>query len=328
MRDLISIIIPVYNVEKYLDKCVESIVNQTYQNLEILLIDDGSTDHSGEKCDEWTKKDKRIKVIHKENEGVSSARNRGLREATGEYIGFVDSDDYIEKDMYEIMLKEMKKDTIEFVMCDFYMVTTEDEIQKSDSGEYSIEVMSKKQLIEKFYPAASIWKCLFVREQLKNIKFNENMNISEDLKFICDYVLTNCENNSIFIKRKLYYYVRRENSITQTKESKQEQLKLYCGFIENRNQVMKLLMDNNLEKNKELMVTILEKTMMCFWKDIYIILSNKLTNDIKFVKNYDHDFKAYKKYYTTKNRMYMAFFRIHPKLFEIAYGIVRKVKKS
>ena len=100
----ISVIIPVYKVEKYLDKCVESIVNQTYKNLEIILVDDGSPDNCPAMCDEWAEKDERIRVIHKENGGVSSARNAALEVATGDYIGFVDSDDWIELDMYEYLV--------------------------------------------------------------------------------------------------------------------------------------------------------------------------------------------------------------------------------
>ena len=95
--ELISIIVPVYKVEKYIDRCVESIINQTYKNIEIILVDDGSPDNCPKICDEWAKKDKRIRVIHKENRGVSSARNVGIDVAKGKYIGFVDSDDYIEK---------------------------------------------------------------------------------------------------------------------------------------------------------------------------------------------------------------------------------------
>ena len=94
-NEKISIIIPVYNVEKYIDKCIDSIVNQTYQNLEIILVDDGSPDNCPKMCDEWAKKDDRIKVIHKANGGVSSARNVGIEQAQVEYICFVDSDDYI-----------------------------------------------------------------------------------------------------------------------------------------------------------------------------------------------------------------------------------------
>ena len=99
---LISVIVPVYNTAKYLDKCITSIINQTYANLEIILVDDGSTDDSPAMCDMWTEKDSRIKVIHKQNGGASSARNAGLDIMSGELVGFIDSDDYIAPDMYEV----------------------------------------------------------------------------------------------------------------------------------------------------------------------------------------------------------------------------------
>lgn len=114
---LISIIVPVYNVEEYLDKCVESIVDQTYKNLEIILVDDGATDNSGKLCDEWAKKDDRIRVVHKENGGLSSARNAGLDIATGDYIGFVDSDDYISSVMYERLLKIINEHDADIACC-------------------------------------------------------------------------------------------------------------------------------------------------------------------------------------------------------------------
>ena len=100
MDEKISVIVPVYNVEQYLERCVDSIINQTYKNLEILLVNDGSTDNSGQLCDELAKKDDRIRVIHKENGGLSDARNVGIDEAEAELIGFIDSDDYIDEDMY------------------------------------------------------------------------------------------------------------------------------------------------------------------------------------------------------------------------------------
>ncbi|MBQ6857596.1 MAG: glycosyltransferase, partial [Lachnospiraceae bacterium] len=107
--DLISIIVPVYKVEMYLDRCVRSLVEQSYTNLEIILVDDGSPDNCGIMCDRWTEKDRRIKVIHKKNGGLSDARNAGLRIAAGEYIAFVDSDDWIEPEMYGHMLGLMGK---------------------------------------------------------------------------------------------------------------------------------------------------------------------------------------------------------------------------
>ena len=107
MEKLISVIVPVYNVEEYVEKCVLSIINQTYKNLEIILVDDGSTDNSGKICDEIAIKDNRIKVIHKKNGGLSDARNVGIDIAKGDYLGFVDSDDYIDPDMYSILLNNM-----------------------------------------------------------------------------------------------------------------------------------------------------------------------------------------------------------------------------
>lgn len=113
---MISVIIPVYNVEPYLRKCLDSVICQTYRNLDIIVVDDGSTDDSGQICDEYQNMDDRIRVFHKKNEGLSSARNLGLQYVKGEYIGFVDSDDFIDEDMYESMLHEMKED-VDIVIC-------------------------------------------------------------------------------------------------------------------------------------------------------------------------------------------------------------------
>jgi len=114
---IISVIVPVYNVEKYLDKCIESIIDQTYKNLEILLIDDGSTDNSGKMCDEWGKKEKRIKVYHKKNGGLSDARNYAILKAKGEYLSFIDSDDWIEKNMYEKLISGCIKNNKDIGCC-------------------------------------------------------------------------------------------------------------------------------------------------------------------------------------------------------------------
>ncbi len=114
---LISVIIPVFKVEKYLEKCIKSIVNQTIENLEIILVDDGSPDQCPKICDYWASKDSRIKVVHKKNGGLSDARNAGLDIAKGEYISFIDSDDWVALDMYEIMLKAMKEENADICAC-------------------------------------------------------------------------------------------------------------------------------------------------------------------------------------------------------------------
>lgn len=119
MKDLISIIVPIYKVEPYLDQCVSSIVAQTYQNLEIILVDDGSPDRCPDMCDEWAKKDDRIRVIHKPNGGLSDARNAGLDVCRGDYVAFIDSDDWIETDYAEKMLEAAKADNADIVTCTF-----------------------------------------------------------------------------------------------------------------------------------------------------------------------------------------------------------------
>lgn len=117
MNSLISVIVPIYNVEDYLDRCVDSIINQTYKNLEIILVDDGSPDNCPQMCDDYAKKDSRIKVVHKENGGLSDARNAGMKVATGEYVSFIDSDDYISLDFYEILLQTMIDNDSDIVEC-------------------------------------------------------------------------------------------------------------------------------------------------------------------------------------------------------------------
>ena len=117
MDSLISVIVPIYNVEKYLQKCVDSIINQTYKNLEIILVDDGSPDNCPKMCDDYAEKDSRIKVVHKENGGLSDARNVGMEVATGEYVSFIDSDDYISLDFYETLLETIVDNDSDVVEC-------------------------------------------------------------------------------------------------------------------------------------------------------------------------------------------------------------------
>lgn len=127
---LVSVIVPVYNVEKYIDKCVHSLISQDFPNLEIILVDDGSTDSSGKKCDEWKQKDHRISVIHKRNGGLSDARNAGLEIATGDYVGFVDSDDYIETDMYSLLVEAIEKYDADISCCRYSKVFSDGRVDR------------------------------------------------------------------------------------------------------------------------------------------------------------------------------------------------------
>ena len=122
MTERISVVVPVYNVEQYLEKCVNSIINQTYKNLEIILVDDGATDKSGKLCDELAKLDNRIMAYHKKNGGLSDARNYGVERATGDYIGFVDGDDYIDVEMYEKLYEAIKKENVDVAECNLKII--------------------------------------------------------------------------------------------------------------------------------------------------------------------------------------------------------------
>ncbi|MDD3142301.1 MAG: glycosyltransferase [Lachnospiraceae bacterium] len=135
----LSVIVAVYNIETYLEKCVRSIINQTYKKLEIILVDDGSTDHSGEICDLLAKEDSRIRVIHKKNGGLSDARNAGIEIATGEFIAFVDGDDWIDSDMYESMLYELKKYHADVVICSFRKIYNDKIVDESTGKVFCYE---------------------------------------------------------------------------------------------------------------------------------------------------------------------------------------------
>ena len=169
----VSVIVPVYNVEKYLKQCLDSIVDQTLEDLEIVLVDDGSVDSSGTICDEYAKKDSRIEVIHKANGGLSDARNVGISKAKGRYIGFVDSDDYIKEDMYEILLNLIKKYDADVSICNLYDVIDGNEcIRNKENGirEYSRLDILKEVLLDKNIQSYA-WNKLYEKELFDEIKY-------------------------------------------------------------------------------------------------------------------------------------------------------------
>lgn len=213
-KPLISVIIPIYKVEKYLHKCVDSVINQTYSNLEIILVDDGSPDGCGRVCDEYAAKDSRIRVIHKENGGLSDARNAGLDIATGEYIGFVDSDDYIAQNMYEILLKNAEKSNADISLCGYYNEYEGGMIKNNyPVSEQKVLAASdglKEVIYSKKYGIMA-WTKLYKKELFKNVRYPKG-HICEDVYVIGDIF----ENVKIaaFDTTPLYYYVHRDDSIS------------------------------------------------------------------------------------------------------------------
>lgn len=238
IKEKISIIVPVYNVEAYLERCVESILKQTYTNLEILLVNDGSTDKSGELCDKLALRDHRIRVIHKENGGLSDARNRGIDEASSNLIGFIDSDDYIDEDMYETLYRQMVASKADLSMCghyDVYHQIPEKQVAEIKTWELMPEEAIKMVMEAKILSVTAVnklyKKALFEQLRFRIGKIAEDAFIMVDLIHQCSKIVATNE--------KKYYYVHRENSITTQKFS----LK-FLNVIEAYEQNAKIISEN------------------------------------------------------------------------------------
>lgn len=218
-RVLISIIIPVYKVEKYLNKCIRSVVEQTYTNLEIILVDDGSPDYCPQICDKWAAKDSRIRVIHKENGGLSDARNAGLAIAQGEYIGFLDSDDYIKEDMYEKLYIAIVENNADIAICNLEKVTEEgDKIECVSPVKNEIltrEVALHRILKENCWYYVTVWNKLYHKSVLSGIEFPKGK-IHED-EFVIHEIIFQSQR-IVTLEEKLYMYVQRNGSIMNRKK--------------------------------------------------------------------------------------------------------------
>lgn len=214
MEDLISVIIPVYKVEEYLEKCVESIRNQTYTNLEILLVDDGSPDHCGNMCDEYAKQDERIKVIHKENGGLSDARNAGIEVAKGEYIAFVDSDDFVSLDYIEYMYKMLIEGKAKLAICGVKEIWKHTTIEKEPYAE--AKILTPKETFENFLFAKGIEICayakLYHKDLWKEHRFPKGK-VYEDTAIM--YHIIEEAKTIVYGEKDCYYYIARVGSISK-----------------------------------------------------------------------------------------------------------------
>lgn len=214
MEELISIIVPIYNVENYINKCVDSILNQTYKNLEILLIDDGSPDKCGKICDEYKSVDKRVIVVHKENGGLSDARNIGISLAKGKYISVIDSDDWIETNMIEVLYKNICKYKADISICDFSEEDIEGKqlMEKKATGE--IKVFNNEEALNELVIQNNItnhaWNKLYRKELFKNIQYPKGQ-LMEDVS--TTYRLFEESKCIVHQDVILYHYIQRNSSI-------------------------------------------------------------------------------------------------------------------
>ncbi|MBQ6995529.1 MAG: glycosyltransferase [Lachnospiraceae bacterium] len=284
-KPLISVIVPVYKVEKYLNRCVESLRKQTYNNLEIILVDDGSPDSCPMMCDGYAQEDERIKVIHQSNSGLSGARNSGLEIATGDYIGFVDSDDYVSDKMYEMLLTEMMKRDADIAICRYTRFSGELAASDDEQSISNIKEMKKMDALDNLYGADGevytvAWNKLYRRTVLADIRYPVGK-INED-EFTTYKIMCNA-SKVILLEKALYYYFYNENSIT-TNENYLANRDIYEAYearlnffqqrgiegLEQKN--AKLYLDRIIERNKKLRKISKEKSkeLLAFYRMKYL----------------------------------------------------------
>lgn len=313
----ISVIVPVYNVEKYLDKCILSVINQTYKDLEIILVDDGSPDRCPEICDEWAKKDSRIKVIHKENGGQGTARNMALDICTGDYVIFVDSDDYIKNDMISSMVSALGKKKYDLVLCG-YAVDNCLHIIDTAWYETNFQCDNKRLLLEYLKVRKIITGpvCkLFKREIFDDIRF-PNFRANEDA-YIMHRLFGKC-NNAYFINKHLYIQNIREGSTEQSPFNKNkmhlldctidlreyitEKYPEYSDFVFERPSnaafllLNKIIMENDINKNKD-SITVLEDFLLN--EKQYLVNKNINSSMIVLIDSYFNN----KNFYIFKHKL-------------------------
>lgn len=215
MKPAISVIVPVYKVEEYLDRCVQSILDQSFDNLEVILIDDGSPDRCPAMCDEWAKRDSRITVLHQKNGGASSARNAGLRVAQGKYIGFVDSDDWIEPGMYGSMYELITTNDADMVICEMQRKE-----KKNKSMAEKVELWDQKKCLDHFFRVNGeedthcIWNRLIKKEMLKDFSFIEGK-MNEDVH-ACYCFAVRCKK-AVYTNATYYHYTFNVNGVTNNR---------------------------------------------------------------------------------------------------------------
>jgi len=265
----ISVIVPVYNVEEFLEQCLESIVTQTYIDLEIILVNDGSTDQSSKICDDFVKRDPRVKLIHQINGGVSSARNTGIKAATGDYITFVDSDDWLEKEMYQKMMYAVKiQNESEVIMCDF--INEKYDCQEKITANIRDGFYVKQDIVKELYPTLLVTEdlgrlpivsaciCIFKKELFLNnkIAFDVDLRYAEDYLFMATIMLY---TNSFYYLKDYYGYHYRQYEISR---SKKYQPKWWDNFLLLNDKLSLLLsQDENYDFSRQIKLQLIHSAL-------------------------------------------------------------------
>ena len=318
----ISIIVPVYKAEPYLKKCIDSILNQTFKDFELILVDDGAPDRCGEICDEYALKDSRIKIIHKENGGQSSARNVGLDIAQGEYIGFVDSDDWIEPDMYKKLFKLLKNDNVDMVICNINSIKDKKLRDRKKEKRKIILKKGKENILNSRYKDNFLgWgPCnkLYKKDILKNIRFLDGR-IYEDVPFNIE--VFNKINSYVYTNDKLYNYRQLGESTTRSQISEKHLSLIYNTFYcyDITDVKFKQLTLNNIVDNcRFICISIINENKIIEKKSILIKLQKILLKNRMLLKKIE--FQNFKSKIEFNMILYI------PILYCIFYKIVKEIK--
>lgn len=305
----VSVIIPVFNVEKYLSQCIDSVLNQSYSDLEIILVNDGSTDGSKAICDEYVLRDKRVQVIHQPNAGVSVARNTGINVATGDYITFVDSDDWIDVETYQYFIESAKKNNFpDVLMCDFI---NSSEVQTTPiSSHLPSDYYNKERIINKIYPSLLVtedfgripivsacicWfrKSLFIDQA---IRFDETLHFSEDYLFMAE-VMTRAQT-FFYLKDQYFYHYRQY----KTSRSKKYQKQWWPTLLE-LNKKLRIVLENSEEFDfeRQLNLQLIHSALLV--SNAIMVSSNlRYTQKMKLLYNLLHTKELNTSFYTIELR--------------------------
>lgn len=314
----LSIIIPVYNVSQFLPACINSVLSQTFTDFELLLINDGSSDNSGAICEGYVRMDNRVKVIHKENGGVSSARNLGLDLATGDYISFIDSDDPVEPQMYEVLINNAEKHNCDISVCRLDVIRTNGSHHVIDLEESSL--LSKEFVISNYFTDSAIkeffygpYNKIFKKSLIDNIRF-KNYKLGEDILFIFN-VLQRAEN--IYLDTFVgYHYIHHENSAMRSPFSAKRLDYIYAA------QEIVRISENTSRYALESARAWFYRHVLVTLRQIYINGVENQSNIVGFIKKYMPFIKENKKYlHQLESKRFLDYYilTICPSLFKHIY---------
>lgn len=314
MLPLISIIIPVYNVEKYIANCLNSIVNQTYKNLEIIIINDGSTDLSIEIAFEFQKNDNRIFIFNKENGGVASARNYGLDSANGEFIGFVDPDDFVDVRMYEVLYNNLVNAEADISAC--YVRGCKDmNYVEPPQTDILIEEFNHIESLDQFLSSkysfngnnTNLINKLYKKALFQNLRFNEQLHIGEDIDMI--FKLFFRSEKLVFSTERLYFNYHREGSLTKTVKSFEIQERVELGLINMYAERLRMISDEKKYKNLKIKTI---NDLLTYNIEVYY--KNRTGNQKILRKMFLNNFKKHF-FYSVKNFSFKRIIRLFLFLF-------------